>query len=67
MPRKTIEKTGIYKDSAGNQFFMAAGDVTGLDVEFSHERGGKPEARAKQSAPENKARKTAPETKSKDA
>lgn len=62
-PMTKIEKDGIYKDADGNYFYMAAGDVTGLDVEFSHERGGQPEKRAKQSAPENKARKAAPETK----
>lgn len=64
MPKRTIEKTGIYRDTAGNQFFMAAGDVTAMDVEFSHERGSK---RARQAAPETKARKAAPQTKAKAA
>lgn len=67
MPRTTIEKSGIYRDSDGNYFFMTAGDVTGREVEFSHERGSKPSKRAKQVAPENKARKPAPETKTKAA
>lgn len=60
MPLKTIEKTGIYRDADGRHFFMAAGDSTDRDVEFSHERGSK---RAINAAPENKARKPAPSTK----
>lgn len=71
MPRKTIEKTGIYRDKQGNQFFMAAGDETTRDVEFSHERGGKPDApaqkRKKGPAPENKAKAAAPENRARKA
>lgn len=60
MPARKIEKTGIYRDADGKYFFMAEGDTTGRDVEFSHERGSRPSTRAKQAAPENKARKSAP-------
>lgn len=75
MPRTTIEKSGIYRDKEGRHFFMNAGDVTGRDVEFSHERGSKPSTRAQQAAPkterskgrapENKSQGRAPETKAK--
>jgi hypothetical protein len=64
MARTKIEKTGIYKDSNGNQFFMMAGDETTRELEFSHRRGDMPEARALSGAPENKARQAVPETKS---
>lgn len=67
MPTKTIEKDGIYRDSDGNYFFMAAGDITAREVEFSHERGSKPSKRALKAAPQNKARAAAPETKAKTA
>lgn len=76
MPRKQIEKTGIYRDKEGKHFFMNAGDYTGRDVEFSHERGSKPSTRAKQAAPkaerskgrapENKSKGQAPEDRTKD-
>ena len=64
MARTTIEKSGIYRDADGNQFFMPAGHQTSRDVEYVGPRDGE---RAKQAAPENKARQAAPETKSKKA
>lgn len=64
MPRTKIEKDGIYKDAAGNQFFMAAGDHTSREVEYVGPRGGQ---RKVGPAPENKAKQPAPETKSKKA
>ena len=67
MPRTKIEKDGIYRDKAGNRFFMAAGDYTSREMEYDGPRGGKPEARRLDAAPENKARQAAPETKSKKA
>lgn len=64
MPLKKIEKDGIYLDSEGRYFFMAAGDYTERDVVYSHQRGSR---RAVDAAPQNKARKASPETKAKSA
>lgn len=66
MARTKIDKTGIYRDADGNRFFMAAGAVTGLDVEYVGPRGGEPvvEERKRDAAPENKAKVAAPENRS---
>lgn len=60
MARTKIEKDGIYQDTVGNRFFMAAGDFTTRDLKYVGTR----EERARQSAPENKAMPPAPENRS---
>lgn len=60
MARTKIEKDGIYQDTVGNRFFMAAGDFTTRDLKYVGTR----EERARQAAPENKAMPPAPENRS---